>query len=161
MKYLVCATLLLTLAPAVASAGDSYDACLKEQKALKSREADDCSGLKYLLNPSGCFAARKKVKEFAAGTCGEIIRAGKVEVSAAPAAPAVPEKKIIVPPAAVPAAKPVVTPEKPAAAATKTAPAPQASSPLTMEQLKEENARLRAEIGRLKADMERMKKVGY
>ena len=156
MKNMLIAVILLSFAPGTAKAATTYETCVKEEKILKARETDDCSGLKYLLNPSGCFATRKKVREFASGTCGEIIRAGKLEMPTAPAAPAVPEKKIIVPPATVPAAKPVIEPERPVAAATKAAPAPQISPP-TLEQLKEENASLKAEIRRLKLENEKLR----
>lgn len=157
MNNMLIAAILFSFVPGTAKAATTYDTCLKEEKILKARETDDCSGLKYLLNPSGCFATRKKVKEFASGTCGEIIRAGKVEAAPEPAvAPTASVKSTIIPPAAAPAAKPVVAPEKPAAGVIKPAPAPQVS-PLTMEQLKEENARLRAEIGRLKMENEKLR----
>jgi hypothetical protein len=147
MKIMIIAITLLSLVPGVVQAGSAYDSCVKEEKGLKARETDDCNGLKYLLNPSGCFATRKKVKEFAAGQCAEIIRAGKPETVAAPAAAPVlaPAPKTVEPPART-VSQPVAKTES----AT-----PQTTA--TVEQLKEENARLKAEIGRLKKENEQLR----
>ncbi|MBL0226051.1 MAG: hypothetical protein IPQ16_10915 [Geobacteraceae bacterium] len=140
MKTLLIVPALL-LITGTALAGGGYDACVKEERTLKTQEAAECSGLRYILNPSACFATRKKVKEFAAGMCGEIIRTGKVKAAAEPAVTAASvEKRSIVPPA--PAAK--------------TAPISQ-SAPLTMEQLNEENSRLKTEIGRLNKENEQLR----
>lgn len=55
-----------------ASAGTGYDNCLREEKALRSRESGACSGMSYLFNPSGCFATQKDLKDYDKGKCRAI-----------------------------------------------------------------------------------------
>src|SRR5512133_1189926 len=92
MKNLLFAAALLLCISGTALAGLEYDKCIKEEKALKAQEAGDCSGLKYLLNPSGCFATRKLLKEEGSGKCRKIGIAENVDFSTPKA---IPEKKSV------------------------------------------------------------------
>lgn len=141
MKILLAASVLLILMAGNARSGSEYDRCIKEEKVLKTEEASQCSGLRYLFNPSACFATQKSLKEYAAGKCRNIGMAEKVDFSVQAV---IPEKKDIS--AASPGQKKAET-----------------DVPLqqdTIEQLKEENARLKAEINRLKAENEQLRKAG-
>ncbi len=140
MKYILTISALLLSISALALAGTGYERCITEEKLLKEREAADCSGLSYLLNPSACFATQKALREYTAGKCKEIGMLENVDVR--------------------------VLQEKPEKNANSLCTvnhkkgdnevAPQES---TFEQLKDENARLKAEISRLKADNELLRKA--
>lgn len=147
MRIILTVSALLLLISGNALAGSEYDRCIKEEKTLKTQEASECSGLRYLLNPSACFATQKALKEYTAtGKCKKIGSAENVDFSVPPV---IPEKKVSsvskvggVSPIAVKKAEPEV--------------AQQESS---CEQLKDENARLKAEISRLKAEREQNDKA--
>jgi hypothetical protein len=125
MKTLI-AVALAVLAAGTALAGSGYDRCLGEEKELRAREADRCSGLAYTFNPSACFAARKALAPYDSGRCRAIGREENVQ------------------------------PQEPAPAAAEKASARREPSreELAAEnaRLKEENIRLRQEIDRLRRD---------
>ncbi|MBC8018946.1 MAG: hypothetical protein H7X83_10570 [Verrucomicrobia bacterium] len=141
MKNILIAAALLLLIAGTALAGTGYDECIKEEKALKAQEAGKCSGLKYLLNPSGCFATRKVLKGYATGKCREIGMSENVDFSVPKV---IPEKKSI----------------NVGTSNQQKVESGAAQQESTMEQLKEENARLKAEIIRLKAENEQLRKAG-
>jgi len=62
---------LLLLTPALSLAGSGYDACLSEEKRLRSDEAQKCSGASYIFNPSDCFNTRKALGPYSRGKCRE------------------------------------------------------------------------------------------
>lgn len=165
MRMILTVSALLLLISGTALAGSGYDSCIKEEKALKAREAGECHGLRYILNPSACFATQKKLKEYTAtDKCRKIGLEEQVDFNAPPV---VPDKKAgaVSPPAIVitpGAARPgpagseagtgridVVSPVavQPAAPAV---PQPE----MSCAQLKDENARLRAEVDRLTTELE-------
>jgi hypothetical protein len=162
MKNGLIVSCLFLLIAGDALAGSGYERCLKEEKALKAKEASDCSGLRYLLDPSSCFRTRKDLKEYTDGKCAAIGAAEQVDFSASPA---VPEKKaspVSAPPkpfeplpaSAVPANKPAV-----AVTATPLNPV-ESNAPVpvtTISQLQEENARLKSENLRLKNEIEQLR----
>jgi len=122
----------LSLPAGTAVAGTGYDRCIAEEKALRTDAADRCSGLSYILNPSGCFIAQKALKAFDGDKCRSMRTSEKTETE---------PQSITV---AVPACK--KAPDEP--------PVPEPD----VEQLKAENARLKAEIVRLRAEMEQLRK---
>ena len=88
MKTILTMSALLLLISAPAMAGSGYDGCIKEEKALKAREAGDCHGLKYLLNPSACYATQKALREYTStGKCRSIGSAEGVDFTAKPVMP--------------------------------------------------------------------------
>lgn len=141
MKNLLTATILLLFMSGNALAGSEYEKCISQEKALKMQESGDCSGLKYLLDPSGCFSTQKALKEYAAGKCKKIGMAEQVDSGA-----------------------PMLLPEKKTSGSTspdlnkRATGTPSRES--TIEKLKEENARLAAEISRLTAENEQLRKAG-
>lgn len=90
MRALIVSLAVVSVFSGNAYAGQGYDACLKQEQVLRSKEASQCSGLQYLFNPSGCFVTRKALKEFADGKCSKIGKAENVpQASQSPnAAPA-------------------------------------------------------------------------
>jgi len=54
--------LLITICASAAFAGSGYDDCRKEEKRLVAAEAEQCSGLSYIFNPSACFNTRKRLR---------------------------------------------------------------------------------------------------
>jgi hypothetical protein len=136
-RLIVPAALLLLAGNALAGVG--YDSCIKEEKALKLKEADDCSGLKYLLNPSGCFATRKVMKEYDPEKCKRIGRSENVDVTVKKT---LPERKDI-------------SSSSPETKKTEAGPVQQE---LTIEQLKAENSRFKTEIIRLTTENEQLRK---
>ena len=157
MKRILLFSSLTLFISGTALAGGDYDTCIREEKSLRAREADDCSGMRYLFNPSGCFAAKRILKEHAAGACSEFVRAGRVGQTA----PHLIQEKKTAPVAVIPATSkptsrtisdPATTP--PAGKTMDEVSQPTASS----DQLKTENARLKAEIERLKMENEKLKK---
>jgi hypothetical protein len=162
MKNLLTVSALLLLVSGTALAGSGYDGCIKEEKALRTLEASECSGLRQLLNPSACYGTQKALKEYKAGKCRQIGTAENVDFNA----PAVtPGKK---------SGSPGDTSKTGDAGSVSTtvgtgnvgivavkkveSEAPQQEG--TLEQLKEENARLKAEISRLKTENEQLRKAG-
>jgi hypothetical protein len=141
MKNMLITVPMVLMLAGAAWGGAAYDTCVREEQRLRQKEADQCSGLSYLLNPSACFATRKALAEYTGGKCREIGRAEGVTLPVVVPAPGAPPK----PPPARPASQP-----EPAAEA----PAPVAG----VEQLQAENARLRAENARLRAEIEQLKK---
>jgi len=141
MKNILAVTVLLLLSAVNALAGSEYDKCIKEEKALKADEASQCSGLRYLLNPSACFSTQKALKEFTSGKCKKIGISENVEFNVQSV---IQEKKVI--DSANTRQQKVDTG------------LPQQES--TFEQLKEENARLKTEISHLKAEIEQLRKTG-
>jgi hypothetical protein len=140
MKKILTVSALILLISGNALAGSEYDRCIKKEKALKAQEASECSGLRYLLNPSACFATRKVLKEYTSGKCKKI---GSDENADFSVQAVIPEKKVI---------SDVSTRQKEIETDV-----PQQES--TNEQLKEENSRLKAEISRLKAENEQLRKA--
>lgn len=57
-----------------ALAGNRFDGCTQEEKRLLAAEADQCSGMSYIFNPSACFITRKQLIPYAKGKCQEIAR---------------------------------------------------------------------------------------
>lgn len=138
MNKVLALVAMVILSSGSALAGDGYDRCVREEKALRAEVVDSCSGVRYLLNPSGCFAAQKAVKGYDNDRCRKI---GETEkVTATPPA-AVPEKKT------GPDAGPAQAERKPAV--------PRQDS--DVERLKAENDQLKAEIARLKAEIAQLK----
>lgn len=153
MKNILIATALLLPIPGTALAGNSYDDCIKEERALKAKEADDCSGLKYMFNPSGCFATRKVITERTAGKCKKIGMEENVDFSAQKALPA--KKGSTTSTGSGSAVNNVENrTEKKGEREAVT------QQEYTIEQLKEENARLKAENSRLRTENEQLKKTG-
>ena len=133
MKKVLALVAMVLLPSGSALAGDGYDRCVREEKVLRAEVVDSCSGVRYLFNPSGCFAAQKAVKGYDNDRCKKIGEAEKVAAPSPPAA--VPEKKV--------GAGPAQPEDKPAV--------PRQES--DVEQLKTENDQLKAEITRLKAEI--------
>jgi cell division protein FtsB len=141
MKNILTMSALLLLISGNALAGSEFDRCIKEEKALKTRESSDCNGLKYLLNPSGCFATQKILKEYTAGKCKKIGMTENVDFSVQ-----------------------TISPEKKATSISNVDQKRLETEVLqresTIEQLKEENIRLKAEIVRLSTENNQLKKTG-
>ncbi|HEY6871647.1 MAG TPA: hypothetical protein VI298_02850 [Geobacteraceae bacterium] len=145
MKFTAALVFAALLLPGHVLAASGYDTCVQEEQTLRAQEKDRCSGLRYILNPSGCFAAQKALKAHREGKCRDIIRAG--ETKAAP-----------IPPAAPP---PVSAPARPAPASPRTTDAAKeqgTGAEQECDRLKAENARLRAEIERLRAEIDQLGK---
>jgi len=153
MKNIVISAALLLLITGNALAGVEYDRCIKEEKALKAKEAGDCSGLKHLLNPSACYATKKVLKEYKGGKCRQIGLAENVDFSAPRV---IPEQKNPPPVKAVS----TVPVNSNASESVKKAEREAPQQAYTIEQLKEENARFKAEIDRLKTENEQLRKTG-
>lgn len=148
MKKLLFAAALLLCISGTALAGLEFDKCIKEEKALKAQEAGDCSGLKYLLNPSACFVTRKALKEYASGKCRKTGIAENVDFSVQKP---IPEKKNNVSTYGIAgSANTVNKAGNSGGVAVKKAEPETAPQEPTIEQLKEENARLKAEIEQLR-----------
>src|SRR5512138_3215456 len=130
MRTILTVSVLLLFISGNVLAGGEYDRCIKEEKTLKAREAGDCSGLSYLVNPSGCFATQRALKEYTStGKCRKIGIAENVDFSAPPVIPA---KKV--------GSVGRVGEVTPVAAKKSELEVPQQES--SYEQLKDENARL-------------------
>jgi len=145
MKFTAALISALLLLPGHALAASGYDTCVQEEKTLLAQEKERCSGLSYILNPSGCFAAQKALREQQGGKCRDIIREG--EIKAAPIPPFAPP---IVP-------TPAQTTPAPART-TDAAEKPGGGTEQECSRLKTENVRLRAEIERLRAEIEQLGK---
>lgn len=148
MRIFLTVSVLLLLISGNVQAGSEYDRCIKEVKSLQAREASACSGFSYLVNPSGCFATQKALKEYTStGKCKEIGIAEGVDFSSPPV---IPTKN-----AGSTGSAGTVSP-----AAVKKSERELPQQENSCEQLKDENARLKAEINRLKAENERLTKLG-
>jgi hypothetical protein len=152
-KILIVSALLLSIS-GTALAGSRYDECIKEEKALKAQEAGDCSGLKYLLNPTACFATQKALKVYASGRCKQIGIAENVDFSVPKVIPEKKSSKTVNASSAVSVNTIEQVSEKKADRAI-----PQQE--YTIEQLKEENTRLKNEISRLNRENEQLRKTGH
>lgn len=141
MRSVVISVAVLLLLPGPARAASGYEKCLQEEQALRTQEKEKCSGLSYLLNPSGCFTAQKALKAFTAGACPGIIASSKPQQSSAPATPAT-------------AQVPVSSPVPPPAAAKEAVKGGEGAC----DRLREENARLKAEVERLRSEVEQLRK---
>jgi hypothetical protein len=163
MRILMTAAALSLFLAGNALAGSGYDKCVREEKALKAREAEECSGLNYLLNPSACFATQRILKEYKAGKCRQVGIAENIDFGVQTGAPqkksgsradtgnAASNGKEAGPSRAG-------APDSAAAGKkTETGIAPQEPS---IEMLKEENIRLKAEIMRLTTENEQLRKTG-
>ena len=147
MKNLLFVAALLLLISGYCLAGSGYDNCTTEEKALKTEEVSDCSGISYLLNPSACFAKRKLLKEYAAGKCRNIGLAENV-IFTVPAG--VPEKKVR-----------NTSSTGSTGAVMKKVDSEIVLQESTVERLKEENVRLKSEIIRLNAENEQLKRAAH
>jgi len=84
--------LLTTICASVAFAGSGYDDCRKEEKRIRAAEAEQCSGLSYIFNPSACFNTRKALAPYTGGKCRSLVGTEAVEErKVEPAKPAVVE----------------------------------------------------------------------
>jgi hypothetical protein len=153
MKNCLIVSAVLLLISGNALAGSSYDECIKKEKAMKAQEADDCSGLKYLFNPSGCFATRKALKEYAAGKCRQVGVTENVDFNA----PKIISEKKVPSPVNTISSVPVISG---ADVSEKKEISEKPLQEFTLEQLKEENVRLKAEISRLKKENDQLRKGG-
>ena len=170
MKSILTVSALVLLISGNALAGSQYDACIKKVKNLKTKEASDCSGLRYLLDPSSCFRTQRELKELD-GSCAAIGAAEGVDTSAPQPVPekrvtVAPQKPAAAPPAAAVPYKNAVSvvpmpPQKPAAQAPPVQPAVSAEPTVetTCDQARAENARLKAENNRLRAENEQLRKA--
>jgi hypothetical protein len=171
MKILMAASALSLFLAGNALAGSGYDSCIREEKALKAREVEECSGLSYLLNPSACFATQRILKEYKAGKCRQVGIAENVDFSGQTGAP---EKKSAsradtgnagntgssgkeAAPARAGSPDSKDTDSAAAVKKTETGIVPQEPS---IEMLQEDNRRLKAEIIRLKTENEKLRKTG-
>ena len=126
--------LSLAVGSAVAETGD--DRCSAELKTLRTEAVNRCSGLSYVLNPSGCFIAQKALKAFDVDKCSALRASEKTG--------AVPQSVTVAEPPRIDGGH-----EK----APREAFVPESD----VAQLKAENARLKAEIVRLRADLEQLR----
>ena len=140
MKNILIVSGLLLLISGTALAGTGYDQCIHQGKLLKAQEASDCKGLRYLFDPSACFATQKALKEYTTGKCKKIGINENVDFSVQPV---IPKKKIGSEPA--PPQKKI----EPIAAQQTT----------TLEQVQEENTHLKTEVIRLKEENELLRKL--
>jgi hypothetical protein len=178
MKTILTMTALFILISGIARAGNQYDACINQEKALKTKETRDCSGLRYLLDPSSCYKTQRELKEYTDGKCAAIGATEQVDecgpnpapekrspgsplkpAAAAPAT-AVPDNTAgssVPAPPQRPAAP--VQPQKPSLAVPlqQTAVPAEPAVVLTCDQLKTENARLKADIMRLRSENEQLR----
>ncbi|HTG83046.1 MAG TPA: hypothetical protein VL949_13965 [Geobacteraceae bacterium] len=137
MKAVAALVAVALLLPGHVLAASDYERCLQEEATLRKEEKEKCSGLSYLLNPSGCFAAQKAVKAFTSGACPGTIKAGSAQPVPVPPAPPLPVK----------------TPPAPAAVKDDVK-----AGKDECDRLWEENVRLKVEVDRLRSEIERLKK---
>ncbi len=125
------------------------DACRKQEQELKSKEIDQCSGIKYTFNPSGCFSARRILKEFEESRCRKIEVADKASFNENSNKTIPKDPPVVAAPVTSPLrVNPSITP------AADTLP----KQPGETEKLREENARIKAENDKLKAEMEQLRR---
>jgi hypothetical protein len=171
MKTILTMTALFILISGNARAGNQYDACINQEKALKTKEAGDCSGFRYLLDPSSCFKTRKALKEYTDGKCTALGTAEQVDFStpnivSEKKGGSAPQRPVEVTPAtAVPENKSVaVIPAEPQKSGL-TVPPQHPTQPaepqveMTCDQVKGENARLKAENRRIESENEQLRKA--
>ncbi|KAB0665577.1 hypothetical protein F6V25_07585 [Oryzomonas japonica] len=148
MRILLPLSALLLVLSGNALAGSGYDRCIKEQDALKKKEAGACSGFSYLLNPSACFATQKALREYTStDKCKKI---GIAENADSGVPPVVPVKKA--------GSDGAVGGVNPVGVKKTESEVPHPES--TCEQLKDENSRLKTEIIRLTTENEQLRKAG-
>jgi hypothetical protein len=160
MNNILIVFVLLILFSENALAGSDYDKCIKEEKTLIAQEASECHGLRYLLNPSACYATQKALKEYKAGKCKDIGSAEGVDFTVKPV---IPEKKTSIGNTAEKAGS-VNTDIVNSFGSVSTVPVKKSTPETpqqepTLEQLKEENARLKAEVSRLTSELEQFGKA--
>lgn len=165
MKIITALLSLSILLTGHALAATDHEICVQEMNTLAKREQDRCSGLSYLLNPSGCFAAQKALKVHQSGRCREIVKTGEVRPEMQPPSPPPTDAPPVRSPPALPAPDPKPPAEPPhAETPPATSPAPSAASGegsgavKECGQLRAENARLTAETDRLRAELELLRK---
>lgn len=66
------------LAVPAAFGNSDHDLCLQEEKRLRSEQADLCSSMGYLFNPSACINARKALIRHENGKCRQAV-AGEMD----------------------------------------------------------------------------------
>jgi len=148
MRITLTLTTLFLLLSGTALAGSGYDACLKEQSALEAREASECSGFRYLFNPSPCFTTQRALREYTTtDKCKNIGIAEHVDFSVQPVSL---EEKV--------GGDGMVDGGNPVAVKKPEPEVPHQEN--TCEQLKEENTLLKAEVLRLKTENEQLRKMG-
>lgn len=162
MKNLLTVSALLLLISGHALAGSEYDRCIKEEQALKAQKTGQCSGLRYLLNPSACFATQKTLKEYKAGKCRQIGVTENVDFNAQAVTP---EKKSsssgsISKTGSTGSVITTNSAENVGIVTVKKVETDVPQQETTLEQLADENARLKAEISRLKTENEQLRKAG-
>jgi hypothetical protein len=141
MKPCLILSIVLLLVPALVMAGSGSDACRQEERRLRAEEADRCSSVGYVFNPSACFNARKALQPYTKGKCLDLAAAEGVVEEPAPTAGAAPAAAVVpVPPPAL-----RVMPAEPCDPAAEVA------------QLRREVAELRAEVKRLQDEVARLK----
>jgi hypothetical protein len=131
------------------SANPELSACRKQEQELRGKEADHCSGIKYTFNPSGCFSARRMLREFEEGRCRKIEAAEKGSLK---------ENSNKTIPKELPVAAPAVTsPLRVNPSITPVADTLPRQAGET-EKLREENVRIKAENEKLKSEMEQLRR---
>jgi hypothetical protein len=120
------------------------ETCQGDLKLLRSAEAEQCSGMSYIFNPSACFNTRKAISSLNSERCGQ------------PAVTAVPASSPVDQPA--PAKPGPAVKESPTAASEPASQQPPprqvVAVPLTeTEQIKAELAELKAELLKLKGEL--------
>jgi hypothetical protein len=144
----------LVLASTVAIAGSGSDACRQEEQRLRAEEAERCSSVGYVFNPSACFNARKALLPYTKGKCRNLAAAEGGAELMAPVAAAPAPSPAPAPPARVAPAVDAV-PTTPPAPRVTTGQSTAAQSEL--ELLKGEIAELRAEMKRLQEEISRLR----
>lgn len=147
-----CCALLLA---GTAMAGSGFEACTKEEIRLRLSEADQCTGMSYIFNPSACFITRKELAPYDMGKCREIARQegiapGRPEPAMAGKATEVTEKK---PEQLKPAVITLTAPPHSAQVVPLEAAKPTAE----IEQLKREVAELKTGLEQLKEEVARLR----
>lgn len=137
LTLVICSTLVV--APAIAAGG--YDVCRQEESRLRAAEAEQCSGMGYIFNPSACFNTRKALVPYGKGKC-RAIAAGEGEsgVGAEPVKPA--EGAAMVGEARQPVRQTPVATTPP---------------PTELEQLRQDVDELKTALKRLQEEMARLK----
>lgn len=142
----------LVLASAVAMAGSGSDACIQEEQRLRSEEAERCSSVGYIFNPSACFNARKALLPYTKGKCRNLATTeGGAEQKSPVAAPPVSS------PAPPARGAPAVDAVSTAPPSPRSTPVQPSAPPTELELLKGEIAELRAEMKRLQEEISRLR----
>lgn len=146
-SFLVMMVMVLVAAEGWCGAG--YDACQQEERLLRANEAEQCSGVGYIFNPSACFNTRKALTPYTKGKCRTIAATEGVEPKSV-----VPAKPVFVTPPVQPARVTYEAAEVPAKPKIlQTAPVSPAVQPTEVELLRGEIAELRKELEKLKEEV--------